>query len=134
MKYVLYTKSTGEIIGQGVDSNLENIEMLDDDMQGYVIVDEFPDPKQKCVVESEIVNITSELQDEQIVRNHELVQTALRTRRNAMLSQSDWTQLADVSINNKSAWDTYRQALRDLPEAYSSITSLDEVEWPQPPQ
>lgn len=35
--------------------------------------------------------------------------------RNRQLSDSDWTQLADVPLANKVAWATYRQELRDLP-------------------
>jgi hypothetical protein len=34
--------------------------------------------------------------------------------RNAELTRTDWTQLADVPVD-KAAWATYRQALRDLP-------------------
>ena len=37
-----------------------------------------------------------------------------RLWRNAELIACDWTQLAD-STANKTAWATYRQALRDLP-------------------
>ena len=38
----------------------------------------------------------------------------LRLWRNARLVASDWTQVADAPVD-KSAWATYRQALRDLP-------------------
>ena len=38
----------------------------------------------------------------------------VRTVRNAELAATDWTQVAD-SQANKTAWATYRQALRDLP-------------------
>lgn len=38
----------------------------------------------------------------------------VRADRNAKLSASDWTQLADAQVN-KTAWATYRQALRDIP-------------------
>ena len=34
--------------------------------------------------------------------------------RNSELSRTDWTQVAD-SPADKTAWATYRQALRDLP-------------------
>ncbi len=34
--------------------------------------------------------------------------------RNAELNRTDWTQLSDAPID-KTAWATYRQALRDLP-------------------
>jgi hypothetical protein len=37
-----------------------------------------------------------------------------RLWRNAELIACDWTQVAD-STANKTAWATYRQALRDLP-------------------
>ena len=42
----------------------------------------------------------------------------LRTQRNELLMRSDWTQLpnADLTESQKEAWETYRQALRDLPE------------------
>lgn len=37
----------------------------------------------------------------------------IREKRNQLLAQSDWTQLADSPVN-KSAWATYRQGLRDI--------------------
>lgn len=45
----------------------------------------------------------------------------LRAKRDALLSESDWTTLSDVR-NNKSeawvaAWETYRQQLRDITNA-----------------
>ena len=41
----------------------------------------------------------------------------LRILRDGKLSKCDWTQIADVSLTEeqKTAWRTYRQALRDLP-------------------
>lgn len=59
----------------------------------------------------------------------------LRTTRNKYLSECDWTQIPDSPLNEeqKGAWATYRQELRDLPENCSGITSLDDVVWPTPP-
>jgi hypothetical protein len=37
----------------------------------------------------------------------------VRYRRNALLTQSDWTQVADVQVD-KAIWAEYRQALRDI--------------------
>ena len=55
----------------------------------------------------------------------------IRTDRNARLSASDWTQLADVPLSEeeKAAWATYRQALRDV------TTQVDpfEITWPVAP-
>jgi hypothetical protein len=39
----------------------------------------------------------------------------LRDMRDGLLMVSDWTQMSDVTIDNKAAWATYRQELRDLP-------------------
>ena len=40
-----------------------------------------------------------------------------RINRNKMLSDSDWTQMIDspLSDSKKTEWQTYRQALRDMP-------------------
>ncbi|OZI36402.1 hypothetical protein CEG14_15500 [Bordetella genomosp. 1] len=39
----------------------------------------------------------------------------LRSRRDALLRDSDWTQLCDVPQEIQRRWRPYRQALRDLP-------------------
>jgi len=59
--------------------------------------------------------------------------TDLRTRRNQLLTASDWTQLADthMSQDKKDAWATYRQELRDLPELVQN--PIDSVPWPLDP-
>ena len=36
-----------------------------------------------------------------------------RARRDNLLSQTDWTQVADAPVD-QTAWATYRQALRDI--------------------
>lgn len=55
--------------------------------------------------------------------------TEIRTERNAKLTQSDWTQVADAPVD-KAAWATYRQALRDIP---SQAGFPNEVVWPVEP-
>jgi hypothetical protein len=41
----------------------------------------------------------------------------LRNQRDQLLTQSDWTQMADspLSDEQKAAWAAYRQQLRELP-------------------
>ena len=51
---------------------------------------------------------------------------SIREQRNQKLKDSDWTQLAD-STADKTAWATYRQALRDI-TAQSGFPW--EVTWP----
>ena len=55
---------------------------------------------------------------------------SMRDQRNQKLSDSDWTQLAD-SPENKAAWATYRQALRDVP---TQAGFPWEVQWPTQPE
>jgi hypothetical protein len=60
----------------------------------------------------------------------EIVWPTIRTRRDALLVQSDWTQLPDVPLEDKAAWATYRQALRDVTEQ----PDPHNIVWPTPPQ
>ena len=55
----------------------------------------------------------------------------VRMVRNMKLAETDWTQNRDVTLSNDAAWQTYRQALRDITDTY---TSLDDVVWPTKPE
>jgi hypothetical protein len=59
----------------------------------------------------------------------------LRNERDVLLAKSDWTQMPDspLTATQKTAWATYRQELRDLPQNVGEITSLEDVVWPIPP-
>lgn len=53
----------------------------------------------------------------------------LRAERDRRLLACDWTQLGDVPAETRTAWQPYRQALRDFPET----ANLFAPEWPEPP-
>lgn len=53
----------------------------------------------------------------------------IRETRNDKLKESDWTQLADSTVD-KTAWASYRQALRDLP---TQSGFPNQVVWPTQP-
>ena len=58
----------------------------------------------------------------------------LRRQRNVKLAESDWMGNSDVTMS--SAWTTYRQALRDLPDGASPTwdgVTLGNVTWPTEP-
>ena len=63
----------------------------------------------------------------------------LRFVRNNLLIESDWTQFPDVPDSTKTAWQTYRQQLRDLPASASPKLNesyeldLSSVTWPTKP-
>jgi hypothetical protein len=52
----------------------------------------------------------------------------IRTQRNQMLKDSDWTQVADVPVD-KAAWATYRQTLRDITTQADPFA----IQWPTNP-
>ncbi len=54
----------------------------------------------------------------------------VRAQRDGLLSQSDWTQVADAPVDQQ-AWATYRQALRDLP---ADQADPFDITWPQAPE
>ena len=74
----------------------------------------------KCVVE---------LTEWEVTKNSERKWATTRTRRNQLLKESDWTQVADSPCDT-AAWATYRQALRDLP---STGTDPEALTWPTSP-
>ncbi len=53
----------------------------------------------------------------------------IRHHRDMELATTDWTQVAD-STADKTAWATYRQALRDLP---ASNTDPKKIKFPNRP-
>ena len=52
----------------------------------------------------------------------------LREERNKIIAESDWMGNSDVTMSDE--WTTYRQALRDITESY---TSIYDVVWPTKP-
>ena len=54
----------------------------------------------------------------------------IRRERTSLLAGTDWTQLADVSLEIKNLWAPYRQALRDVP---AQTGFPYEITWPTPP-
>ena len=58
----------------------------------------------------------------------------IRSRRDRLLAESDWTQMLDADLSDEAvwAWRDYRQALRDLP-ARLTPENLDDMTWPIPP-
>ena len=56
----------------------------------------------------------------------------IRQQRNELLKESDWTQFPNTKLSDdkKADWETYRQALREIPD---TLTDPDNVVWPTPP-
>ncbi|OCQ18986.1 hypothetical protein A7985_22495 [Pseudoalteromonas luteoviolacea] len=58
--------------------------------------------------------------------------SSIRTKRNQLLAESDFTQMSDIDLSDdmKQQWSLYRKALRAIPQTYSSV---EDVEWPKEP-
>jgi hypothetical protein len=62
----------------------------------------------------------------------ELRWDVIRNKRNKLLTACDWTQLVDtpLSTEQKIAWTSYRQQLRDVPQ---QNVEPEQVVWPPQP-
>lgn len=58
-------------------------------------------------------------------------ETIIRYKRQTLLLECDWTQVADVPAATKKAWKEYRQALRDITEQAGYPNN---VVWPSVPE
>jgi hypothetical protein len=60
----------------------------------------------------------------------EITWDQIKKERNALLLESDWTQLLDVNLPNKEEWKVYRQQLREITTNFSNP---NEVIFPPKP-
>ena len=124
----IYDTSTGIILRNvsGLGDITNNVKSGESYIEGIYSTDKF------TVVDGVAVAKSSEVITQQ---NKTQAIIDLRSYRDAMLNSSDWTQTPDspLSDTKKQEWQTYRQALRDLPAAYTDIESVDEVTWPTTP-
>ena len=93
---------------------------------------EWLDSGQTKPTEKEINDKISELDSPEPMR-------LLREERTNRLKECDWTQFPDVPDATRTAWQTYRQQLRDLPASASPKLNefyeldLTSVTWPTEP-
>ncbi len=103
--------------------NHYEIPLLDENNEP--IVDQFGE--QQVVFNSTIEYVFSldneEKQQKEEEKNLERALSDLRNKRDQLLRETDFTQLEDAPLNNeeKEAYRTYRQELRDLPETTENI-------------
>ena len=70
-----------------------------------------------------------DLSNEEILQRNTTQSAVVRSIRNAKLTESDWTQIADAPAD-KAAWVTYRQALRDISSQEGFPMTIT---WPDAP-
>ena len=86
------------------------------------------------IVDNVYVDLTAE-EEAEIAADIEAMDLDLgfvRSQRDGLLAQSDWTVLEDAALgaHTKAEWVTYRQSLRDLP---STADRQSLIVWPEDP-
>lgn len=74
------------------------------------------------------VRVEAKTADE-LAAEFEAEATKARARRNHLLRESDWTQVADAPVD-QATWAAYRQALRDIT---AQPGFPNEINWPEAP-
>jgi hypothetical protein len=73
--------------------------------------------------------IQTQATDSEISYRIENKWTEVRELRSQLLTECDWTQLADIPTEKKAAWTEYRQSLRDI----TSQSNPFSINWPVKP-
>ena len=126
---VKYNTVTGDILSYAI----LGLNVPDEIPDGIGYMEWFgiePDPLYKFKVENGV--IISKSTEVLISIADDALSAALRTQRNTLLAESDYVILPDApySEETKTAYRTYRQALRDLP---SQAGFPNNVTWPAKP-
>ena len=73
----------------------------------------------------------ADMSAEEIQSAKDSAMAQIRSTRNQLLKDCDWTQIADCTIPKKAEWATYRQTLRDLPSTITEPRTF--TDWPHNP-
>lgn len=138
MNFTIYKIQTGEIVTSGIclDFDFEKQIVPED----CLIINIGSDPVNQYIQNNISVNKPIK-PNEYFVFNYDTKQwvdprtnqtewVVVRNKRERLLLASDWTQLPDVEITNKSSWATYRQALRNI----TTQSDPFNITWPTPPE
>jgi hypothetical protein len=93
-------------------------------LQGDNVIEGIADDSKHIIVDGQVVD--------KVVDNSIFIDE-LRLNRDVLLSETDWTQIPDAPLTDeqKAQYKAYRQALRDLPSKYDTITDIAEVNFPR---
>jgi len=120
IKYTLY-KSSGEITLSGIAKEQEDIPSI----EGHTLILGLEtNPSIHYIKNKEVINKPPQpnvgdvfdYNTELWVPNYNLYSEIIKSKRNLLLQQSDWTQFPNspLSEEKKTEWGIYRQALRDI--------------------
>ena len=120
---------TGVILGTGLCQD-SDFNAVPEGTSAYVNTGEWRDDTHK-LVNGEFVEIAQT--DAEALAE---MWFSVRTIRDGRLKMSDWTQVTDspLTAEQRSAWQMYRQTLRDLTDDFSHAATIEEVTFPDIPE
>ena len=77
------------------------------------------------------VHTKAEQEADYTARKTAEAEAAVRSKRDSLLAETDWTGLSDVTMS--ADMTTYRQALRDI-TAHANFPNLADSDWPTKPE
>lgn len=118
MKQFIVYDDNGKITRTGTCSDNDLL------IQGDNVIEGVADDSLHMIVDGQVVDKPVDTEDLLI---------ELRNIRNIILTDTDWTQIPDAPLTGeqKEQYRLYRQALRDLPSNYDTITDIAEVDFPR---
>ncbi len=121
MKNFVVYEEGGTILRSGVCAEADFVIQAQD---GEFILEGVADDATQMVVDGSVV-------DKEHVETDELKETNARLERDALLRESDWTQVLDAPLTDdqKTQYRTYRQALRDI-TLHQNWPDLADEDWP----
>lgn len=131
-KYIVFNEQ-GQILRTGSCADADLL------IQGANVLEGIADDASQYIQDGVVVDMLSkpdgkhvfDYTTKQWVQDQQAQEVAIKSERNQLLQQSDWTQLPDVPLPTKQVWAIYRQALRDV-TAQSGYPF--NVQWPIKPQ
>ena len=137
-QFLIYKTATGEILRTGLCADADISFQVQNEQE--TLLEAAANFKLEYVVDGAVVPLPPKPGDSFVfdyttkqwvdTRTNDTQWALVRDERNQKLQASDWTQMPDVTIPNKTEWATYRQELRDVtnqPDPFSIV-------WPTPPQ
>ena len=131
---------TRPVIGQYTEEDAPMPEMVGEDilanywMIEYTTVDMFADTTETDEDGNEVTTTKAEHESARQAALDAKASETNRKTRNDLLVGSDWTQMNDSPLTNeqKTAWATYRQELRDISDL-DAWPNLGDDDWPVAP-
>lgn len=88
------------------------------------------DGSQDHIIPENLVEISARTAELLLQEKNQIKWEDVKRIRNKLLQESDWTDLPNSPVDNRPAWQAYRQRLRDVTKDFPNPW---EINWPTKP-